>query len=116
MIEVRLGFPEWFPGKGIVSIPPKEMGDVLDIGSTTAHELGHMVMGHRFSSGGRAHMLRELEAWVWAVSRRGLTSEDKDYFWDEIVQDAEDCGIDRSELVLLLKQAEKNVLRRLDRR
>lgn len=111
---VKQGFPEYIAVTGssteYVVVPTSRMGDVLDIGVATAHEIGHAVMGHRIPPvGPKEHILRELEAWCWAVSKRGLTKADKEYFWDEIVTDAEDCGIDRSELVGLLEKAMKNV-------
>lgn len=113
MREVKLGFPEYITtkrGDEYVIIPPKEMGDLVDIGMTTAHELGHASMGHqRPPTTPRGHILQELEAWYWAVTKRGLTEADKAYFWSELVTDAESLGIGRDKLADLLKQAIRNV-------
>jgi len=116
MIKVRqkVGpFPGYVDKTRTIFIPrpvPEEE-EVMDIGSATAHEIGHAVLRHKPGAGGREKIRREIEAFIWAVSRRGLTSADKEYLYDMILTEAEDEGLSEGDVADLLEEATKKISR-----
>lgn len=111
MIEIRQGFPEYSFRMDTVFIPRPipEDEDLMDIGVVTAHELGHAFLRHRPGTGGKARIKREVEAWLWAVSKRGLTEQDKEYFYDELLTDALDEGMTSGELADLVSETARKM-------
>ncbi len=73
---------EYYPKEGIIKVSSPTEFDEEDTGFTLAHELGHAIMEHSFSTDEASNLLsKEFEATLWALSRRGRLD---DSFMDEI--------------------------------